>query len=715
MLDWIVGLDTEINELVEGSNLYTPKVTLDDVVLPERQMRQILRSVQNFDRFRAYCQKSGLKDYFFASGLTLLFHGPSGVGKTLMVNAIAATLGKRVLLVNFDMLATTYGGGNSQRGADLQGLFREAEMNGSVLFFDECESIFASRQSGSGSGLLTSLLTELERYQGLSFLATNRPFDLDEAMHRRINAVFEFSSPDYKQRRQIWQIHTSHPAIVCEKDINWDEIAERYNLSGGFIKNAVQAALLRAVSRCKTGPAGVAGAGAAAGAGGAGAPATDPACPIITQDDIVAGCQQQMRASLRMSRMSNRVVPSFGIDTLVLRAPVRTALEAAVRFEKARSVLFGQWGFGSSGRGGEDSDDESSSANEGGNGDGQGKNARSAATVRRPRHGPRAAKCTPRLATTLLFWGSPGTGKSSAAEAIGFEIGKPLKVLSVPELLAGIANNSSKGKSKSLRALFDDAALLSAVIVLDRFDPELFSADESGGVGGSGAGGASGGSVSLSTLLDLIERYRGVVILITTSRRKLSAVRHRLHPDFVNAIKFFVEFARPGPASRKNLWPRMIPPRLPLAGALRRPETECEGKEKENKIEEVVEESSVIRMEDVGEDEDEGAGAGEGESEEETKKTKKKKAAQSKGKKKKKKTKKIPRSTREAAFAKLGEDFDLTGGEIADCVYRAAAAAALRQGASAAVSEEDLRRAAEEEVQRKKGGDMATLMGRLFV
>jgi SpoVK/Ycf46/Vps4 family AAA+-type ATPase len=75
--------------------------------------------------------------------------------------------------------------------ADLRGLFREAQMNNAVLFFDECEVVFRTRNHG-GDRLLNSLLTEIERHEGIVFLATNRPYDLDEAMHRRITSVLEY-------------------------------------------------------------------------------------------------------------------------------------------------------------------------------------------------------------------------------------------------------------------------------------------------------------------------------------------------------------------------------------------------------------------------------------------------------------------------------------------------------------------------------------------
>ncbi|ETV84493.1 hypothetical protein, variant [Aphanomyces astaci] len=236
VLDWVVGLDTEINELVEGSDLYNPKVQLSQVVLPDEYKQTILSTVTAYEHFRTYRKTSGLDQTLtYGTGLVLLLCGASGTGKTMTVNAVAHHLKKRVLLVDFPSLQ---GKASQDRGgecdADLRGLFREADMSNAILFFDECESIFKQREMG-GDRLLNALLTEMERYEGIVFLATNRPFDLDEAMHRRITAVFEYKAPDHIQRREIWRVLVSDK-LKCCPEIDWEAIALKYELSGGFIK-----------------------------------------------------------------------------------------------------------------------------------------------------------------------------------------------------------------------------------------------------------------------------------------------------------------------------------------------------------------------------------------------------------------------------------------------------------------------------------------------
>jgi len=367
VLETIVGLDKESTEISQGSHLYDPTVSLDAVVLPDRLKETISQAVSQFEKFRSYRkQHSGFDDAIsYGVGLTLMFCGKSGTGKTMTANAIAAKLGKKLLLVNFPLL-NRHSRDKESSETMFQSIFREAELSDAIIFFDECESLFASRSTG-GSFDATELLTELERFDGIVFLATNRPFDLDEAMYRRINEVFEFKAPNHLERLQIWKHLTSNDSIPCEASINWESIAIKYELTGGFIKNAVISALLDSVGR-------------------------NEKSPLISEEDILRGCQKQVRGALQMNDFDERIIPKGGFGDLVASGGVLDKLAAMINLEKARGVLFSSWGF----------DDDMRS----------------------------------RQGTTALFWGPSGTGRSRAAEAVGFELGKPLKVVDLPHLMS---------------------------------------------------------------------------------------------------------------------------------------------------------------------------------------------------------------------------------------------------------------------------------------
>lgn len=133
ILDWAVGLDSEINELVEGSDLYEPKVQLGQVVLPEEQKQLVLEQCRAYDAFMVYRSKVQLDVTLpYGNGLVIMLCGPSGTGKTMTVNAVANELHKKVLLVDFPSLTGKKAEGDLD--ADLRGLFREAQVRATHAF-----------------------------------------------------------------------------------------------------------------------------------------------------------------------------------------------------------------------------------------------------------------------------------------------------------------------------------------------------------------------------------------------------------------------------------------------------------------------------------------------------------------------------------------------------------------------------------------------------
>lgn len=235
VLDCLVGLEDESTEVAESASLYSPSVELGDVVLPEAVRTKLLRMLTSHGQLKAYNKRVGLsKDIPQPDGLVLLLCGPSGSGKTMTANAVARQMGKKVLLVNFPVLAQS----TRTAASTAQSIFREAELQGAVVFFDECESLFAKRSHG-GSSEMTELLTEIERFDGVCFLATNRPQDLDEAMFRRIRCVFELPAPNHVQRLQIWRRLTRAEGIALADGVELAEIAAKFEMTGGYIRNAV--------------------------------------------------------------------------------------------------------------------------------------------------------------------------------------------------------------------------------------------------------------------------------------------------------------------------------------------------------------------------------------------------------------------------------------------------------------------------------------------
>jgi len=175
LLDYIVGLDTELSELIDGSDLYLPTVSFDQVILPEERKKLILDTIHNYDAYKSASKELKLEERLsYGTGVCLLFYGASGTGKTMTANAIAHHLKRKLLLVNLPAV-----GDASMTKETLRFISREAKIHNAILFFDECDTFFENRSHG-GKADVSALLTEIEAYDGLILMATNRPYDLDE-------------------------------------------------------------------------------------------------------------------------------------------------------------------------------------------------------------------------------------------------------------------------------------------------------------------------------------------------------------------------------------------------------------------------------------------------------------------------------------------------------------------------------------------------------
>ncbi|PRP75012.1 hypothetical protein PROFUN_07405 [Planoprotostelium fungivorum] len=476
MSEFIMGIDSEFSELVEGSHLYLPKVKLEQVVLSAEVKKLILSTVENFDSFKRARKRMGFEETLtYGSGIVMLFFGASGTGKTMVANAIANHMNKRLLLINFPSL------GKMSAGESLKFIFREAKINDAILFFDECESIFESREFGSSD--VNTLLTEIERHDGLVIMATNRAYDLDEAMHRRITLAIEFIKPDPILRESIWRNNIPSGMKLAD-DVILSDLAMNFELTGGLIKNAILSALSMSVSRDGEKEA------------------------TVRQEDFEAGARLQLRGRLRMIDFEHRVVPTQGLESLVLSKAKLEQLQSVVEYEKARQILYGQWGF-----------DKIM---------GQDK------------------------ANSVLFWGPPGTGKTLAAEAVAFSTGKPLKFVNTGELVSKWVGDTGK----NINSIFEEAQANDAVLFFDEADAifgrrtaVVTSTDKYSNQG-------------TGLLLYHMEHYKGIVILS-------SNLISEIDPAFFRRIKFVVEFEIPAAAERVSLWRKLIPKECPLDASVK--------------------------------------------------------------------------------------------------------------------------------------------------
>lgn len=255
----------------------------------------------------------------------------------------------------------------------------------------------------------------------------------------------------------------------------------RYELTGGFIKNAIMSALSKAVAR-------------------------DASNVIVSQADLEEGAVHQLRGRLQMQEFDRRVVPRRGLESVLCDPKVATQLREIVDFEKARQVLRSDWGF----------------------------------------HGDNGFED---MGTICLFHGPPGTGKTLAAKAIGFETGRPLKIINTAELVSKYVGATGK----NIESVFKEAKAMDAIIVFD----------EAEGLFGSRHATQSSSTdryanMDTGLLLYHIENFDGIVILTTNLVTTIDAA-------FFRRFRFVLGFELPDEKTRAGLWRQHIPPQAPLA------------------------------------------------------------------------------------------------------------------------------------------------------
>jgi hypothetical protein len=232
------GLAERIESRLGWSDLVLPAQQMETLRLIAAQLRQ--RNTVH-DRW-GFAEKSrrGL-------GLSALFHGPSGTGKTMTAEVLAGALKLDLYHIDLSRVVSKYIG---ETEANLRRVFDAAEENGAILLFDEADSLFGARNEVKNSldryanVEVSYLLQRMEAYRGLAILTTNMRGALDAAFRRRIRFTVPFPFPDAPQRAQIWR--QIFPPAAPTEGLDPLRLA-RLRLAGGNIRNvALNAAFLAA-------------------------------------------------------------------------------------------------------------------------------------------------------------------------------------------------------------------------------------------------------------------------------------------------------------------------------------------------------------------------------------------------------------------------------------------------------------------------------------
>ena len=234
-------------DLIFGRPLFEtiePRRTFEDVVLPPATMDAIRQALAMIRKQDLIFETWGLAErHRGTAGLAFHFAGPPGTGKTIAAEAIAATLGRRLLVVRYAELESRWVG---QTQKHVAAVFRDAVKADAVLFFDEADAIAARRFTGLSQGyereanaVVNVLLNEVERFPGVVIFATNLAANLDPAFERRIRTHIRFDLPGPVEREKIWRAQLHATKTPLAPDVDFKLLADRYPRSGGDIKNAV--------------------------------------------------------------------------------------------------------------------------------------------------------------------------------------------------------------------------------------------------------------------------------------------------------------------------------------------------------------------------------------------------------------------------------------------------------------------------------------------
>lgn len=228
-----------------------PRYAMRDLVLATTTHERLLDALAEIRHKGLMYRRWGLRKVVKATkGLSLLFAGPPGTGKTMAAEAIASELGRPLHVVNYAQLENMWVGETEK---NIEHVFRSALEVGAVLFFDEADAVFQRRGLTASPWMnrdVNVLLSQMENYPGVVILATNLARVMDRALDRRIDIAVEFPLPDARLRRTLFE-HLVPKEAPLGKDVDFETLAQKYPLSGGSILNVVRQAMRTSLRRGK--------------------------------------------------------------------------------------------------------------------------------------------------------------------------------------------------------------------------------------------------------------------------------------------------------------------------------------------------------------------------------------------------------------------------------------------------------------------------------
>jgi SpoVK/Ycf46/Vps4 family AAA+-type ATPase len=276
--DLVAGSWAQVRaDMEEYSKKRKVRLTLDDLILPDDEMKQVREVLEAAQNKTFIMTRWGFgKRLTTGKGLCCLFLGEPGTGKTLCAEILAESLGQNLYQISIPRVMSKYIGETEK---NIERIFSTARANSSMLLFDEADALFSTRVKVETSVdrfsnmEINLLLQEIERFEGVVILTTNLEKNVDKAFERRVQFKIRFPFPDKVYRARIWRTLVPRECPI-DPDIDWDRVGESFELSGGNIKNAILRAAYKAARDTKR----------------------------ITMDHIVAAAEAECRQAGRLFR-----------------------------------------------------------------------------------------------------------------------------------------------------------------------------------------------------------------------------------------------------------------------------------------------------------------------------------------------------------------------------------------------------------------------------
>lgn len=247
-----------ISTLGEKAKLITKKYTWDDMIIDSKTKLELQNACERVKyKYKVY-DAWGLGDkHSYGHGLSMIFYGSPGTGKTMAAQVIASELGMDLYKVDTARVVSKYIGETEK---NLREIFEEARKSNVILLFDEADSLFSKRTDIKDSHdrnaniEVSFLLQQLEDHDGITILTTNKDQNIDEAFNRRITFKISFSKPylgvkgtdeyseNYELIKGLWEKFLNNGKIPLADDIDYDYLTTHFNVTGSDVRKAVTTA-----------------------------------------------------------------------------------------------------------------------------------------------------------------------------------------------------------------------------------------------------------------------------------------------------------------------------------------------------------------------------------------------------------------------------------------------------------------------------------------